>query len=253
MTMRENPDHYTFAVTIAAFDEIRIDGRETVSYISGNAPHLFLRIGSDCVRIVEGQTLPVSHSHVTLVNPFPRPVEVIMCRGLDEFIGLERTSSTLAQDMITKSSCFSYNAGTAGFKYAVGVMVKKGSAIVECFDTYTDGFSSVIMFPAASKSFLGFKPVGCMEEAITFRRMDGSADDNLIAVGGTYTDANVAAWVAAAGYSGQITMKHGGLGQTVNRFKIDEDTAIFYVRDVAKVVNHNVRVSHIGLPMEAFR
>ena len=239
-------------VRIAPYQEIAVAGDRSIALVNGNVPHLFLRIGSESVRLLMGQCLPLDSNFVRLVNPFPRSAEVTIGRDWDLILGSE-TNPPRSQAQNIESMFYTQNAGSAGLKYAVGVMVKRGTAYFDTFDALNDGFGSMIIFPRAKRDFLSFKPVGAMTDATVFRYMDGAVDDAITCVSGTYTDADVAAWVAAAGYAGQVSLRHSSLMNNQARYEISDDFAAFYVRDVGKAVNSMCRITHRGARLEDYR
>lgn len=237
---------------IPPYGELAISGHETIAFVNGNVPYVYLRIGSDNFRLQCYNCVPISSNFVRIVNPFPRQAEIVIGRGLPVSLFSESSVFPLHQQLNTQSSFFAYVPATAGYKYAVGVMLKRGTAIVEVTDTVNDAFSFMMLFPHAREDFLSFKPVGAMADATVFRYADGQPDTAAVAVSGLYTDADVTAWVAAAGYSGQIITRSGALTNTAWRYEAADDCAVFFVRDVNKAAQAIMRLTHRGARQEDY-
>lgn len=242
-------------IQLPPYGELTIEGRKSVAYIDGNAPWIFVRTGSDCLKIGHGNSIPVDSDYVALVNPFPRPVSLLIGRNMPLMVSAG-ANWPLEADVNMRSSMGKYQAAGAapGLKFGIGVMLQRGRSQVEFVEGTNDGFSKVIIFAGASKNFLSFKPAGMMIDGTKMRHSDGAIDTATLCVSGTYTEPQIAEWITAAGYVGEMsTMNVGSYMHTIVRYQADTETAVFYVRDADKLVNVTCRMTHLGDGPEAFR
>jgi hypothetical protein len=84
--------------------------------------------------------------------------------------------------------------------------------------------------------------------------MDGTYDSAAVAVSGLYTDADVGAWIAAAGYPGDQITQAGHLPHINGQvsWRVASDTAVFVVRDIDRSVGVSLKLTHMGLPLKEF-
>lgn len=241
-------------IKLPPYGELRVEGHRTFALISGDAQYIYLRTGSDAIRVQMAQCLPVSHEFAMIVNPYPRSIDVIIGRGFELAMSIENIAPTLAQITNLQSYLPVYRAAqVSGLKYAVGIMLNRGSGILEIVDAFNDTFSSVMVFPNATKQFLSLKPVGCMTDNMSMRFLNGDSDDAVTVIGGTYSDQMVSDWVSAAGYSGQFVWPWGNHLNNYTRFVVDEKTAVFFVRAADKTASASIRLLHRGVGLENFR
>lgn len=235
-------------IHIPPYGKLNIPVGKSVGVFSGNVPHVHLVTGSDAIRLAMGQCVDVDCNYMAIANPFPRQATMTLVRGEPTRFEAEASAYSLYQsEAIQSFGSYFKPAETTGQKWAVGMMMRRGTAVCEFIDGTADGFSSVMIFPGARKDFLSFKPAGCMDEGFALRSFAGEVDDSVIAVSGRYTDAHVAAWIAAAGYAGQITT--GPNMSTLNgwtRWRVATDAAVFFTRAADKNVTGGVRLWHNG-------
>lgn len=247
MDDRKTPQNYR----LPPYGEITIDGRDTVALLWSDVPHVFLRVQSDCIRIHESHCIPVASPYVRLVNPFHFDINVQIAVGLPV---RQNTRQASVDQVIRIGSIFTSQrpATVTGLKFGVGVMVKRGQAMCNVLDSVNDGFSRVLLFPKARADFMDLKPVTMMTDPTVFKSYAGVNDTNLLCCSGTYSDADVAAWVAAAGYTGMLTFTHASFVQQQNTFIIDENTAMFFARDIDKSATFCMKIQHLGAREEEF-
>lgn len=248
-------DQTPILIRVPAYGEVKIERNETISYVAGDVPWVFIRHGTDNFKLALSQCLPVSgHGFVYVCNPFPYDADIHIARGLPVAF-LPISENAFGLDRFTVSTAAAYRAANAvvGTKYGVGVMLRRGVGTIEVYQTQNDAFTKIIMFPKARTDFLAYKPAGCMEDGIGFTRANGRADGAIVAVAGAYTDAHVAAWVAAAGYAGQSYQNHVAQWSGQFRFEVADDTAVFVSRDTDKEAIFGIKVRHGGARQEEFR
>lgn len=242
-------------IKLPPYGKLKLAPRDTLALLNANIPWLIVRNGSDAVRLPVGHCYNFGASFVEINNPFPVAAWVTISRGLPPLYGPEPEW----QSQPTKSNIISgfhvfRPAQVTGLKFAVGVMLKKGRAVINVFDGNNDGKSSMMIFPAAQQSFVGFKPVGAMADTTVFRFGNGDADTAIHSVSGTYTDADVTAWIAAASYVGSpVVMKAGSQLNNNIVFEAADDAAVFWVRDADQIASAFIRVTHQGVGTEGFQ
>lgn len=243
----------TQTINIGPYGYVNITPGDSVAVTAGNVPHLFLKTGSDAIRMPMGHCVNPQSNYLALVNPYPREARFTLQRGLPPNLLHESNPNLYQEDAIASFGSVYKTAEVSGQKWAFGAMLKRGKALIEPADQQADGFSTVMIFPGARPDFLSFKPAGCMEEGLTMREATGKEDDAIFTVAGRYTDAHVSAWVSAAGYSGQITT--GPFSAAFNgraRYVASTDTAVFFVRSADKMVNVGFRLWHLGADISEF-
>lgn len=233
-----------YTAKIPAYGRIKIDTGETVAYVNGDAPHLFLRVGSDAMRLPVGQCLPIRANYAELINPYPRDVDVLIGRGLPIKYAPEPSSYNFAQQKTIISDRQVLTLGAAGYKYGFGVIMNRGSAYFSIFDSSTTPDETrALIFPGASASFLAAKPALCMAEVGKLRGMDGAEDNSVTVICGTYTDQMVTDWIAAANYTATpVNTPHA-----VNRsYRVATDVAVFFTRPAGAAGFAHLQLTHLG-------
>lgn len=247
-------DHTPVAVTLPAYGRVKVQGGDTIALLSGNIPHVVVMLNSHAVPLKMGNSIPVPHHQPYLCNPFPREIQFVYARGLSPRYSNDTGLSLEMQTTVYSGIGVLSAAVATGQKYAVGMMMRKGAALLEVYEAANDQKSSVMIFPGAQADFISKKPAGAMTDQITLYHQDGFADQAVNIVSGRYVDADVTAWVAAAGYTRQPTIvRHSAFFDNVQRFQFSEDTAIFWVREANAMAQAYLRVIHLGLGLEAHR
>lgn len=239
---------------LLAYGRQKLPAHQTVGYFNGNAPYLYIRAGSDAMRLPAGQCIPADASHVEIINPFPRPVEVLVGVGYPINMGVESGIAAIQASTILSDFYVYKPAPTpaTGKKFAVGIMLKRGTGEVSILEQASTLYSKVISFPGADADFMKFKPAGCMTETPFFRGYDGRVDDSVIAVSGYYDDAEVAAWMAAASYSGHVETRHNSFMQSSATYTVGANAAVFYVREPDYGAHSYIRLRHFGADLSEF-
>ena len=247
-------DSDTRTVRIGAYQSLRIDGEDTIALMSGDAPYVHIRTGSDAVRLPVGHCIPIGSNWASIVNPFPRPIEIIIARGIEPRFAAESSGMTAEQTQVTNSYYYAYRdtvGAPAGKKFALGFMMKRGEAMLYFNEQIHNLNSKVMFFPGARPDFMAFKPAGCMEEVVELVGSDGQPDTSAYMVGGYYDDSMVTAWIAASGYgSTPITVRHALFTQNIAAYRTATDVAVFYVRDADTGCHAYARMQHRGLTLE---
>lgn len=245
--------HTPNMVNLPPYGYLNIEGRRSVSFIDGNAPWIFIRTGSECLKISQGVSVSVNENYCALVNPFPRAIQVLI--GSDMLPLAGPATGWNAETIVNlMSSCAIAKPGVAGSKVGIGVMMKKGGAIVDVLESVSDDFTKVMVFRGADASFLSFKPAGMMGDVVSMRFGNGEPDTSSMVVAGYYTEAMISDWITAAGYSGQITsFNHYSNLNNQLRYWSDESCAVFAVRDEGRSMRLAMRLMHFGKPVEDFR
>lgn len=247
-------DEKIYTISLPPYGQQRIEGNTTIALLNGNANYVLVRTGSDAFRLPSGQALPVSEDWAAIVNPFPKAIEICVGQGFPMQFQSE-SPITAAQAQVMSSFCTvnkAIPAPTTGKKWALGVMMKVGSALLAFRETTASLNSKVMLFPGASKDFMSFKPVGCMDEVLPFRGYNGEIDDqSAYVVSGYYDDAQVAQWITASGYLGTtITNFHHQQFQADALYRASTDVAVFFIREADTGVGLMARMQHLGRSVE---
>lgn len=239
-------------VTLQAYGTLNLTQGQTFAYINGNAPYVYLRCGSDSIRVMEGHCVPVDKDFVQLQNPFPRQIELLIGRGGAEQYGAYSrtyTDEQLALIYASHARLVLSTAQTAGTRWGVGLLMKRGSAAVSFQDNAASIDSQVIVFSGASPAFMAAKPAGAFNSAVTFRKTNFEPDDSFIQIAGEYLPADITTWVTAANYTG-ITYQ----GQHFNgrRYVVTETDALFFSRYNTSGFDVNIQLYHQGANLGEF-
>lgn len=219
-----------YTMNLPAYGRTKIDVGETVAFMTGDIPHLFLRLGSRGLRLPAGQCLPVEENYAEIVNPFPRPCEVQIARGLPIRYAVEADTLTPRQQVNCTSLAYRVTAQAAvpaGHRYGNGFLMTRGRALLTFDDNLPLTNSRVLVFRGASPAFLAAKPVGCMDTWFGMRFGDTELDGSLLTTFGSYTEAHIAAWIAAAGYQGEVVTYYHGPGR---QYLVTATDAVFFAR-----------------------
>ncbi len=219
-----------------AFHEL--DPAETISYIGGGVPRLIVREGSDAWDLWEGQTLPISSAKAQLINPYEKAAEINIAQGMPVRIGVNSArSGTRHSEQLFYNSRIDVGNGITGRRVGIGFMPKRGRYLVSVShllltaDTVANSYRATIL-NGASLSFLSAKPEGMMMQVPSVLDYQNNPNEQIMAVAGDYTDAEFAAWVAAAGYTGAPASQSVWLfRETTQRWTIDAGTAVFFSRE----------------------
>jgi hypothetical protein len=213
-------------IELAPFGRVRLPEGGTFSYVFGNVPWVGLEEGSDVVPVAEGATVAVGKQALTLHNPFHYSAAVHVCRGAPVSFG-PTAGGTLPRHLsetTTRSSIILPTGVQVGKRRGLGIIAKRGRYTVEVTGISNDA-NELIWFRKCNWQFAALRGAGVLEYNLPAIRRDGSLNDQLVVIGGYYTEAEITAWKAAAGYTlpeTRLTTYHGGPDVV-----IDEQTAFF--------------------------
>lgn len=186
---------FTYTLQLAAYGSIRVDIDQTLSYMNGDAPHLIVRDGSDSKRLTPGQSLPIDSEYAQVCNPFPRPVEVLMARGLPISMGPEPFDLTRGQlAVVTSSFLFTVTAPEA----AILILLRRGKALISMYDSNASQINvQAVTVSSFNPAMLMAKPATVMPTPTTFLGVDGEPDPCIISVSGTCVALDYNTWMTA--------------------------------------------------------
>lgn len=213
-------------VELAPFGNVRLPEGGTFSYVFGNVPWVGLEEGSDIVPVAEGATVPVSGQALTLRNPFHYSASVHICRGAPVNFGPIFTGEpTRHLNQTSSRSALVLQTGVqVGKRRGLGVIAKRGRYKIEVAGIANDA-NELIWFRKCNWQFAALRGAGVLEYNLPAIRRDGSLNDQLVVIGGYYTEPEITAWKAAAGYTlpeTRLTLYQNGPDVVV-----DESTAFF--------------------------
>lgn len=220
-------------IRIPPFGRQPVEARGGLAYVEGNVPFIAFEEGSDLMRLRTGQAVPVLARKVSLLNPFSVTAEVQVMRGPDLVaVGSAEMPDhrTFAATRAKASTVIQNVAGggpAAGRRRGIGLMSKRGRFHVNYFNTVaaTDVANEIMVLPKASVAFLPLRPAAAFNTSIPCYRPDGSINDELVCIAGSYTQAEIDTWKAAAGYTA-AEIKHGA-NFASGEFQVGPDLAAF--------------------------
>jgi hypothetical protein len=112
-------------------------------------------------------------------------------------------------------------------------MTKEGIAEVY-FSAASTASTKITVIDGAGQAFIAAKPAGVLSAVAVSVDQQNQPDSNLITLDGLYTDADIAAWVAAAmatGFTGSIRSNVVDVFNSNYRTTIGPNTAVIYSRD----------------------
>lgn len=198
-------------VRIPAFHRLKVASRGSIGYVCGNVPYISYSEGKDDMRLLFGRVLPCDAEFAELWNPFSFPAEIQIMRGGP--IAMGGGSCIADQGAIYRDLCNSFsgcllpNVATggdaAGRRRGFGIISKRGDYNIK-FDSTLSGTGhdgvEIMILPQAAWKFIGLRPVGTLLNNGVMRRSDGSVNNELVAIYGSYTEAEITAWKAGVGY-----------------------------------------------------
>lgn len=239
-------------ITIQPYGSLNIHSGETVAYLNGNAPYIYLRLGSDSIKVIEGQCVPTKANFVQIINPYPREIEISIGRGFPVQFGPAPRGYTDAQmDVVfsATSRIISAATQTPGTRWGIGMLMKRGSAVLKITDFLGGYDTKVVVFRGASPAFLNAKPNGAFMLGPAFRETKMDFDNAVYSVTGEYTEAHIAAWIAAAGYTGQVIE-----AQHFNErsYVVTSEDAVFLCRYNTSGFDARLGLYHLGANLGEF-
>lgn len=211
-------------IDLAPFGSVKLPEGGTFSYVFGELPWVALEEGSDIVPVGEGATVPVSNQALTLRNPFHYSATVHVCRGAPVNFGLSGEAARHTSQTSSRSALVLQTGVQVGKRRGLGVIAKRGRYKIEASGTANDA-NELIWFRKCNWQFAALRGAGVLEFNLPAIRRDGSLNDQLVVIGGYYTEAEITAWKAAANYTlpeTRLTMYQSGPDVVV-----DHETAFF--------------------------
>lgn len=235
-------------IRIPAFHRVKVSSKGSLGYVIGNLPFLSYTDGTDNLQLPMGAVLPISSEFVEICNPFSFAGDCQILRGgpvkLD-YLQNERNANAQANaraGLVIKSQA---NGGDdSARRRGFGIMPKRGRYIV---NFQQNGGSvdetELLSIPKAYWKFLLARPVGVLSTNVDFYRFDGTINDQVLGVAGSYSDADITAWKIAAGYTGIERKVWVSNPPTIIA---DPENAVFYTNSGAAQVRFQAVISEMG-------
>lgn len=229
-----------------------IDASESISLISGGIPRVIVRAASHAFDLIEGQTLPVPGVKAQIINPFSQAAWVNIAQGLPLRISATNgsRSGTRHEEQTGYFCRMPSGASDPAKRIGIGFMATKGRYLIT--PTHQNIASEnyrVTVLNGADLGFLPAKPAGVMEEGPFAIDYQNNPAKEIVSVGGLYTDADMAAWIAAAGYPGvPVSAEVQMFNVTSQRWICDARTAVFFTRAPGlSMTNFRFRLEDMGV------
>lgn len=221
----------TERMLLQPYASVRIDDTGTFAYTSGTAPFVHVQEGRDIIPVFEGQCLPFAANAVNVINPFSFPITIFWARNLPPNVPSVRSASDLKYSgkMQSRAALTLPNVaggGPAGKKRGIGFIAKRGMYTLT-INSPVVATNEVMTFRNASPEFAAIRGDGVMSLEPQVVRFDGSLNTNILCIGGYYSDTDITAWKAAAGYTESETRQIVNVA-TITAAMIDEETAVFF-------------------------
>lgn len=233
------------SMKISPYGEVRVPAEKTIAYVSGDVPNLYLRDGSDARRLVAGHSIPTHRQYVTVINPYPRAVEVLIGFGLPIAHPVETGTYTFANNAAITSWRMEYRpAVVTGNNYILALSIKRGRAAVYFYERTVDYYTRIIMLPgcgAAPWLQPGFATDAAPAE---FYGADGIEDKSIAAVSGTISETELNTYLA--NFPAVQGVRHANWSQATTMYTISSDSALLYVRDPDQAMQMQARAVHLG-------
>lgn len=239
----ERPKATMKKVRLAGRSVTKLHSTDSIGYLNGKIPHVFIRIKGHWYRLSFGQRMSTHNAHdLAVFNPFQRTAEVDLLLNC----GIGAPMSTLTretEDFVNyRSQIINDVDENDKDKKGLGFMVTKGE-----YRVYLDRqtYYQMMILPEVQDSFLGLKPAGFMPTGFDVRYDLGSVLDGFIGIKGSYSEAELAQWIADTGYdlSNAIypTEDTGGVSIT-----LVPGMAVFCVTNSTSKVRVDVAVTDSG-------
>lgn len=223
-------------VKLPARGKLKLQAGENIAFLSGEVPRLILISGSDACDIYEGQCLPVEANSPYLQNPHNFEVSVVLGYGMIE--SPNYASSTVEGPRFYEKTFSAMGLAATVTSHATlragyGWITKEGKAEIQIASSSAASRTRITILNDASAAFISAKPAGFMDVAAAFYDQKGAVNQNVVAVAGYFADTDIAAWIAAVGYTGRISQFYLERVENPQRLTIDAKTAVFMSRDPA--------------------
>lgn len=241
-------------VRIPAFHRLKVAAQGSIGYVSGNVPYIAFSEGKDDMKVMMGQVVPCNAEFAELWNPFSFPMHVQILRGAQVMFGgaTAFAPKTVGADKLQNLggvTLINVAAGgdAAGRRRGVGIISKRGVYNLNfAANASTSGAETleVMILPKANWNFIGLRPAGAFANVLKMRRFDGSENDQLVSIYGSYSQAEIDTWKASVGYTSpeiKFTSHNGGFD-----FQVSDDVAVFLTAPETVTTKVQVIASEIG-------
>ncbi|MBV1863001.1 MAG: hypothetical protein KUG74_01075 [Rhodobacteraceae bacterium] len=229
---------------LAPYQRIRIDGgSENIALTRCDAFAVQIVCDGRAHTLPEGASLPANGHRRYIRNPFATTITCEILFGHHVNFGIIPTVTANQYFPALKTS-FSVRQNVnsaAEEKRGVMIMPTTGSYYVSA-TTLSDQRGAII--PRAKLAYLDAKPAGLMDQTAAALRTDGSVNDDITIIHGTYTDAEMAVWIAASSWEAapvDYIDNHTTVGGEVN-----PDTALILWNGPAAKIEVNARLYDRG-------
>lgn len=241
-------------IRIPPFGRLPVDPIGGLGFVSGNVPMIAFEEGSDLMRLRPGQAVPVKARKVSLCNPFSVAAEVQIIRGPD----LVSTGFTDLQDravseaVTSRAAAYIANVASggpaAGRRRGIGIMARRGRynvSVSNPMNAAAETTQEIMIIPRASVEFLPLRPAAAFNATVPAYRSDGSIHPEIVCIAGSYTQAEIDAWKAAAGYAETEIRMPNNQG-AVGEFVVRPDVALFLTIGEATTFKPVLTITEMG-------
>lgn len=239
-------------VTIPPFHRLPINSNGSLAYVLGNVPYLCYSEGKDDLQILMGQSLPLKSQKAEIWNPFSFAAKVQIMRGgplnplpangeTFAWLGMKMPESRMGTVLLGSAS----GGDAAGRRRGVGLIAKRGVYEIAINSTGgTPDTFEIMTMPRAAWQFMALRPALAFAQVLPAIRWDGSVNDQLVTIAGSYTQAEIDTWKASVGYTGaEIKSYVYSAGATV---QVDAASAVFFTNSDAVTVRMQMRANELG-------
>lgn len=217
-------------IRIPPFHRISVASKGSIGYAAGNVPYVAFADGKDDNRLMLGQCLPIAAGFAELWNPFSFAAELQIVRGAPVSVNsrsFDASDMNLAESrsgVIMKTAAGGGDA--AGRRRGVGLIAKRGAyhVAIGCTGGTPEGFE-IMSMRGANWRFMDYRPVGCFATPLLFTRTDGSVNDQVVGIAGSYSQAEIDAWKGSVGYTAPDRKFYTVQSVTLS---INAETAVFF-------------------------
>lgn len=218
---------------IGPHSSLEIDVNTTLAFIMGEVPRLIVREGSDAWEIQEGQSLRVNGPKAQLINPFARSAQFVLGFGYEEQVQTPESWIT-ARHMEKLRNVIVHDTPAAVVDRRTGLFIqaKRSNYQLELLAEGSFG-TRVQLISNAPANMVAAKGAAVFNSTATMVDMYNRPNADIVCAAGTVTDAEITAWLAAAGHTGEVrSVSHNTSSSSVLRWIVRPDTAVIITRDV---------------------
>jgi hypothetical protein len=194
----------------------------TIALATGEVPEIQIIADGRQQRLKMGQSLPVNGKRVYIRNPYSQMIRVQVGYGWPVNLNTNADHADLQFAEKLRSRVAIYEDG------GQGVGVKRGALFMSKKSTFNFSANiandhNALIIPKAKLSYIDTMPATIDQTGAAYYR-SGAPVDDLVCHYGTYTDADMAAWIAAANWEAQLvpSTQQGGQAEAL----ITPDTAL---------------------------